>query len=768
MKVRSGFTKEMEQKKEKWKLNYGLKSWEELYRIARRENKIYGFTALAKILSDLTAPFYCYMMRYLVYIHSADLKELAKACKGKAADGTPVYLPETENETGTDDANAWQDALADELIRVIRSGEDSLLLEELVSLVFEDFKDNFCAPETKTMMERNERRTAEQGAERASGKRAGGADPARAARGGRKRQDCVYGSINYSQIEQPLYWNRQKLKQILTAETIRDREFFMLAFGLNMSYEDVETFLQKALRRGKLNVWDREEMLIRLAFCCASEDKIGFYNRALLYYREVEPEPGKISSERTAQRATAVIENRITQLERELDETLEVLGEEEETFEAVKVFLAEHKYLTGREEGAVRTAARVCRKLIERIEENCADDIRSFTESFREGGKRARGSVQVYYDPRKGVRIPKGTKFLQRTKTEGKEQTVVFESTREVQAEATDRVAVELEVVCTKDAGSGKKAEELYGYVPANRTFRLEGGSAEAAAAFFEISNQSVFKTKVRIEEYSVQTSSKGSAVERKVRNSIRGKLYAQCKCGTVIPEGTVFACEDKNYPYFYEYRTKQKKEKTIFCETYVNVPVEGPEDGTEATKNTIHEIEDVRDGIVRITNTKIGRTGAAQEEKAVSGESPLYRYLYRVQTDGEGAEHSFLHMKLLEHVLEPTRIPATRLNGLKAMTQTPCRNDVLTLAALAEMSEMELETGDGRWSREERGEWFDAFYQTVNSCLQECGFYPLYLGNAYDCLLAYLVTSSEPLNAFRNLWGEYAGLQQKKERKEV
>ena len=58
-------------------------------------------------------------------------------------------------------------------------------------------------------------------------------------------------------------------------------------------------------------------------------------------------------------------------------------------------------------------------------------------------------------------------------------------------------------------------------------------------------------------------------------------------------------------------------------------------------------------------------------------------------------------------------------------------------------------------------------FLEKANDLLKKCGFYELYMPNPYDALLMCLLSSEEPINAFRNLWSWYLSQKAKREKTE-
>ena len=72
-------------------------------------------------------------------------------------------------------------------------------------------------------------------------------------------------------------WDQEDLETVLYGERISTGNFFMLAFGLHMTYEDLTLFLQKVLKRSKLNLWNVDEFLIYICFHWIKGDRMAFY-----------------------------------------------------------------------------------------------------------------------------------------------------------------------------------------------------------------------------------------------------------------------------------------------------------------------------------------------------------------------------------------------------------------------------------------------------------------------------------------------------------
>lgn len=639
---------------------------------------LYSIPDTADLLSALErVPFYRYMIRYLIYIHAKDLEN--------AAAGAGI-------DTGKE---KWEESFAGLVLREIgKEGIQSQYLALLAQLVHADFISNHCSAKNK------------------------------------KGEDVLYGNIGGSKK-----WTLEDLLKILCAETVNSGDFFLLAFGLNMKYEDISVFLKKVLKRSDLNLWDPDEFLIYICFQCVSDNKIGFFREARGAYKgvkgraEIFQKPEKTADIRSDLDKVLAAVKAGTGLEKSGHVTEELLE-----------VLAGYKYLLEHKGDYRRTALKRANELLCDFKEQSEDDMEEYLASFKETQNFARGNVQVYYDSQKGVCVPAGTHFIRRmTNEQGETEDIHFISLADVKGEPAKMGLVEITVLCTAPTQKQENNKLNTGYLPNKSKLHTEISGVANVQAFHALA--------------------KPVKKKKETDYHVSGVVQAQCEYGTVIPKGAIFTANG------YEYAST----KEIVCETYVDVPVQCAASDVEATINQITEMEQPVDGVLRIGNTKISlRSVSESTENRVGGS--LYRYLY-TPAGGLTYEEQNINRhnsELLSEILEGTMLSPTKIWQIEKMKDIEVsRNDILTLSFLCQMSEIEFDQDDYMEIRVKKSEEsavrkelfeerYDEFLLRTNRDLKSCGFQGLYLVNPYDCLLAYLTTCAEPLTAFRNLWGAY------------
>lgn len=223
MDITSGYTREF---------SASLPQW---YRQEMAADQIQGWDELMEqkdtyaLLRRLRpVPFYRYILRYLITIHSTDLKRAAKAA-------------------GIDPGKiGWEDACAQAVFQEIEENpKRKPLLKAITQQVMHDFAVNGFAPEEQT--------------------------------------DVVYSSLTEDTL-----WNLDAVRKTLSAKTIGDSKFFTLALGLRMSLEDTELFLRKVLLRGALDLRQPEEMLLYLALRHVPVDGRGFYRASWEKFKTIK------------------------------------------------------------------------------------------------------------------------------------------------------------------------------------------------------------------------------------------------------------------------------------------------------------------------------------------------------------------------------------------------------------------------------------------------------------------------------------------------
>lgn len=533
----------------------------------------------------------------------------------------------------------------------------------------------------------------------------------------------------------------KSIKKFITAEKVSEKGFFDFALKLNMSVEDVEELLKKALLREGLNIFDREEAILFIAFKYAKGNKKSFVEKALKMYDEAEP---KKLWNREEEFNTRIYKNQMERLLDKIEEKMIVFDDAEEVLEALQTVLAHMKYVV--EKGQYkRTANQKFLSLYNEFEKLISADrdkvIKPKNNSQMNEVRWAEGSVQIKYDCEKGLDIPKGARLMKQV-----EEPIYFEVLEEICEEPTPFFSVLVKVRCTEETEvleEGKKSQEI-GHAKNGTRFTSDLIYVRNAV------NKSGFKANGKV----------GS------KTYIEGNLVLVCdaqQCeinDTIIPQGTIFCANGFTYITVEDVRV---------CPC-VAVKVGG---ALEAKQNEIQcmEGQEKYPQILGISHAKISykkNKGPKRdvEKKRLSHQASgaLSEYLYHTAGGSNINEGKLEHLdadgslrRKLTYILEDTDIDcANKLTKIKKAENAKLavkRSEILTMAFLVEMArEQFVEKKHVIGDPEER---LAVRIQKINQILNECGFYGVYLANPYDSLLLYISTfRSEPIYVFRNLWG--------------
>lgn len=625
-------------------------------------------------------PFYRYILRYLITAHSADLKTTAKS-------------------GGLDPREAgWEESYALSVFREIEENpKRKPLLKALAQLVMRDFAGNGCAPDGKA--------------------------------------ETVYGSLTEDTL-----WNLDAVRKTISARTIQDNKFFILAIGLNMSLEDTELFLRKVLLRSGLDARVPEEMLLYLALKHVRANRREFIQESWNKLKTLKakapgnsPPKGTMFHWSMAQTAVWAVEKQHLVFDWRSPEFQD--------------FLAQYKGL--QKQFSRRSSTDRFLTLVSRFKNICGEEIKDQSMSKYAELEHAEGQLRVFFHPDTSLTIPKGTVFI--GKNRGKPYECAATDTVEAQLPPWAEVVIP---VTYQGNGSGAMA--------AHTAFSC------ALSGLNKIENHSKFKP-------------------NKATNHVTGKLFAQCRWGAHIPAGTVFAAGDEAYI----------STEDVLTQPYILVPVRALRANEDIPRDTITQAQKsfpTRENITGISHSKMAchREDAIQEKNQQKGQEqqdsdpcPDYRlcgYLYAPaegqnffdrtsRKDRSAAALLGLNDEItgapkalaaaIGQILEGTALTPTRFTLLRKQEGTTVkRHEVLTLAFLIEMYHAEfrwekVDMEDEHWTQS-CWELISGVLQRVNEELRACSFHEVYLPNPYDCLLVYLFTCSEPLSAFRNLWGIY------------
>lgn len=704
--IKSGRTRSVSEQLVKW--------YEKEYKNLDTE-WIWGYNekALQRLLETREpVPFRCFFIRYLLEIHKEELQDM--------------FALET---AGKD----WVNECAEKLLGQIEAGQGETYktasdeLKLLTDMAYEDFQSNLGGLPAGKDTDQKKKRT----------------------------------------------WSRSQILSKITADHISTGELWILGFGLNMDCEDLSFFLKKALKREDFNLWNYQEFLLYLTFRYAQGNCFEFYEKLEEAFREADPIACDWS--RTEGFSTTFIKNRADMMAEKIQENYFAfaLNDEGELPDTILHFLGEYKYLIEYTEDYTRTvqkeSARLLTEFKARIKDDVSESKKILKEDTPEIGRVSQGKVLVYYDPEKGLDIPRGTVFYKkdiyakmgtvsyRDSENGEDslgKTAFYGGADDIRigfvaekavlippAEEAVRM-VKIPVQCVKKTKKMRKTEKEYGYVPGNTEFSSNNPYLR------EIRNKSQFKTPIK---------SNGRKLEEGELTCVAGTLYAQCTAGKKIPRGTEFHPVSEGF----EQITFVSKED-VTAEVYEEIWVYCQKPEYEATLNEIVDcsIPGWQSKFERIGNKKIGFNKKKAQDAAKGG--VLYNYLYPAFDEfydlKDGMDRKYLQK--LGMVLEGTQLSSTKLSQIESQKADGIsRNDILTLSFLEYMSEIEEDWKENCCESESEEDYRlrrAGFIERTNSVLTKCGFYELYAPNPYDSLLICLLSSNEGIEAYRNLWGWY------------
>lgn len=517
-------------------------------------------------------------------------------------------------------------------------------------------------------------------------------------------------------------WSKSKILQKISQKKISSEEFYQLAIGIHMPYQDVEKFLQDVLKKGGVDFWNIEELLYYVCIHYPIENKFQFWEKKRNYYEIAKPEKAEEEEENIN---TKWIGNEIDKLLQKMEQSFTGIFNEK----AFDHFLCNYKYWVTNSSQYMRTGVHVFRRLLKEFMEISEEDREMVFKARKVENNFASGYVTVYYDGNQEIVIPEKTIFLK----ENKGKTTEYESTQEIIALPQKSILKSLKVICTRETEFHERETDNIGYVPKKTTFQCK------VPGVLSVINKSMFKAGKR---------KKGA--ESKVK--ISGNVDIMAKPGTVIEEGTIFTVGETEFIAMEKLKFRAE----------VLVPVVGKQESDEAKKDEITKILTSfagKENIIGLSNKKIG---LIVREGTTKGKFCGYLYQRKSDYGDYGKEKGERLGELLENVLEGTEITPTRLNIIESQTDTIItRNELLTIAALHSMGISQFYGNDsGVVSKQKERDYIleqlQDSKQKIDEELIKCGFQPLYLANPYDCFIIYIAAAYEPIDVFRDLWGVY------------
>ena len=567
-----------------------------------------------------------------------------------------------------------------------------------------------------------------------------------------KKKEKVLGSVNRRTPRggRQIWWDKDDLLRKISADTIEADELFAFGFGLNMPYEDISYLMRKALRRADFNLWDWKEFLLYITFRYAKGNLFAFYIKLKEGYENEENGPLEYAWGNSRDFSTKMISDKTAVIvdmmsEENYSMSLDNSGE---LPPQITTYIRYYKYLTGNAYDYTRTISRENANLIKKIQK--------YAESEKSLDKDeevyAQGEVKISYDPQKGLDVPKGTQFY---KIENKpERRIAFESLEDVYIEPSDAQTCEITIklISAQSEKKMKRPEQQRAFMRKHTRFRTDNPYLSC------IRNKSMFKPPIN------------APLGKEI--FISGNITANSQIGKEIPKGTKFFAKNSQ-----EEDIEFQSAETIKTDFIKEVKVRCLEEREEANKNQITEssIPDWRERFLRLKNSKIKLA-----RRKLQSEGIIYRFLYSAEQAKELEKIlDETYFNKVDKVLKETRISATKLRNIEIKKEKNItRNDLLTLCFLTYVIEDEpkwfewVEKAKTEAEKEKRrvkeyNVRKSGFLEKANDLLKKCGFYELYMPNPYDALLMCLLSSEEPINAFRNLWSWYLSQKAKREKLE-
>lgn len=526
------------------------------------------------------------------------------------------------------------------------------------------------------------------------------------------------------------------IEKYISAESIKEEEFFQLALALDMSLEDVEEFLMKVLLRNSWDLFNPDEAILYIAFKYVEGNKQEFISKAKAIYKEAKPK--KVWKESKLFN-TIVYKTQMDQMLDVIEENIMVFDSADDVVKQLSDLFAHMKYMT-EESGYQRSANQKFKDLYADFTQYIAEDQKKVIDAEMQK-ETAEGSVEVMYDCQQGLELSAGQKFYKQD-GQNKDYYTIAEDIKE---EKTKYFVIKVPVECTEKTVRLDKASEPQevGYVPGKSIFEHD------LIYVTKAHNGTTFRASGKV----------GS------KSNIAGNLTLCCdatQCdiySQTIPQGTIFKYQGVSFSVKEEVRLAP-------C---VSVKVCGKE---EAKKQEITALEhqELYPQIIQLTNTKISYKKAASEKAAQEerltrkSESAVNKYLYNRasgkntydinlnEIDASGQ----LREKLLRIMKETDIVFSNKINSINEKEATKIkvnRQQLLTMAFLTEMAREQFTVSKERSA--DPAERLANRMQRINFILNSCGFYGVYPVNLYDCLMLYISTfEQEPMYVYRNLWG--------------
>ena len=530
------------------------------------------------------------------------------------------------------------------------------------------------------------------------------------------------------------------VKKMLTTEWSREwdsfekagtKRIFELAMGMQIPVEDVNMFLQKAVKRAGFNYYDPEELLAYCVIRFQKNYRFRCYRALQADYKKLKP----VQAQRGTQKGETVAFENTQAIRSALEHEFESIDSiyENNVFEAaslnenLKSFLSIYKAAAPDK----RTASVKFYEMLNELLSTHRKEFLSFKASARGREEYAHAVLEIEYDGNTGGTIGQDTTFYSVSKKDrGKASASAqyyFKPVKEEILPKMEWVEIIIPVRGIEAHEICEKKKETPGYVKKDVELQMENRASE---------------TKIR--NIFTYQPIKYTGEPGKVTKA-EGKLRIVCRPGTEIKEKERFICGE----YVYEALKTVTARTTAEIEVQCTTPFENEKKVVDT--GCICRIKKEIPYILSVTNPKPVRMKLPTE--TISREL-LREFLYNSDPEGLNNEEEKVDARLLGKWFTDTEITSVRFSNI----QTPDRknkvrrSDIITLAFLIFCMDTDSIQGDCLMEEDAESIYQD-FLRYVNPILKECGMMPFYLENPYERLLAYLMQTDTPVDSLRNLW---------------
>ena len=273
--------------------------------------------------------------------------------------------------------------ISSEIFSNIENNQKNEILENLVDLIVELFKERGLSPE------------------------------------GKKSE--VYGSLDY-EIDKRKIWKKTQIRKDLKARTITRDKMFIYSFGLGMNLQELEVFLMKVLEETGLNIWDNKEAMIYIALNHFKDRSLDFFIRANYLYENASADDLVVEKKDTNLNTTI--------LQNSLDDYINANKDSQDLDDKIILnIISYHKDLVS--ENTNRT---ILSEFISRfydLEEGLSDEIEAFS-NVKYGNDDgdglnadyfSRGNISIFYKSDRDIEISNETPFVFESKESGETKT---------------------------------------------------------------------------------------------------------------------------------------------------------------------------------------------------------------------------------------------------------------------------------------------------------------------------------------------------------